>query len=65
MSTANAEVRRAAKNANLFLWQVAEKLGIGTSTMTIWLRTPLPEEKKVRIMSAIHALAESREVNAP
>ena len=65
MPKANVEVRRAAKDANLYLWQIAEKLGIGTSTMTIWLRTPLPEEKKARIMSAIHALAESREVNAP
>ena len=65
MPKANSEVREAVKNANLFLWQVAGALGIGTSTMTIWLRTPLSTEKKARIMSAIHALAESREVNAP
>ena len=65
MPKANSEVRAAVKNANLFLWQVAGALGIGTSTMTIWLRTPLPKEKEQRVMAAIRTLAESREGNAP
>ena len=65
MSTANAAIREAAKNADVFFWQIAAEIGVSAPTLTVWLRRPLPKEKERRVMAAIHALAESREVNAP
>ena len=37
-------------------WQVAEKVGISDSRLSVWLRTPLNEERKARIEKAIEEL---------
>lgn len=42
----NADVRTAAKNAGVFLYQVAEAMGISEPTMTRKLRFELSEEEK-------------------
>lgn len=49
----NADVRTAAKNAGVFLYQVAEAMGISEPTMTRKLRFELSEEEKVPIIEAI------------
>ena len=53
----NAEIKHMIKEAKLFQWQVAKKLGITAGTLTIWLRDdPLPEERRQRVVEAIKAL---------
>lgn len=64
MTQTNEAVRRAARVADVPLWQIAAKIGVSQPTMTRWLRFPLPSEKEDRIMQAIKELALEREVGA-
>ena len=64
MTRTNETVRRAARVADVPLWQIAAKIGVSQPTMTRWLRFPLPSEKEDRIMQAIKELALEREVGA-
>lgn len=50
---ANADIRQAATEHGLYLWQVARRAGISQSTITAWLREPLPPEKRAALMAAI------------
>ena len=58
---ANQDIRQAAKHANVSLWEIALHIGIGESTMTRWMRTPLSSEKLEKIMTAINELAKEGE----
>lgn len=49
----NADVRTAAKNAGVFLYQVAAAMGISEPTMTRKLRFELSKEEKAPIIEAI------------
>ena len=60
MSTANAAIRKAAKNADVFFWQISAEIGVSAPTLTVWLRQPLSTEKKQLVMNAIHTLTENR-----
>ena len=62
MMRTNEEVRRAARVADVPLWQIAAKIGVSQPTMTRWF--PLPTDKEERIMQAIQELALEREVGA-
>lgn len=53
----NQTVRKAAKSAGVPLWKIAATIGVSEPTIIRWLRVPLPEEKEVRILSAIASLA--------
>lgn len=64
MTRTNEAVRRAARVADVPLWQIAAKIGVSQPTMTRWLRFPLPTDKEERIMQAIKELAQEREVGA-
>ena len=64
MTRTNEEVRRAARVADVPLWQIAAKIGVSQPTMTRWLRFPLSTDKEERIMQAIQELALEREVGA-
>ena len=64
MTRTNEEVRRAARVADVPLWQIAAKIGVSQPTMTRWLRFPLPTDKEERIMQAIQELVLEREVGA-
>ncbi len=50
---ANHEIRAAAKNAGVFLWQVADRLGYQDSNFSKMLRRELPKEKQEQVMAAI------------
>ena len=63
MTRENAEVRRAARIADVPLWQIAAKIGVSQPTITRWLRFPLPGDKEARIMQAIKELSQEREVS--
>lgn len=57
----NADVRTAAKNAGVFLYQVAAAMGISEPTMTRKLRFELSKEEKAPIIEAIkHIEAENK-----
>lgn len=56
----NTDIRTAAKEANLHLWQVAEGLGICDSAFSRKLRHELPEDEKAKIRSVIKELSQNR-----
>lgn len=54
---ANKDIRQAAQNAGVFLWRVADALGISDRTLCVQMRRELPDETKARILSIIRDLA--------
>ena len=56
MATMNMDVRRAIFESNVKLWQIANRLGVAEATITRWMRTELPPEKKERIFAIIEEL---------
>lgn len=58
---ANKDIREAAKRAGVFLWQIAEKLGMNDGNFSRKLRRELPEEEKEQIIGIIAELAGRRE----
>lgn len=56
MQKANEDVRRAARAAGVPLWRIAAELQISEPTLTRWMRVPLPDDKRNRIMQAIPVL---------
>ena len=58
MVQANKDIREASAKAGVYLWQVADKLGLHDSGMSRILRKELPEEKKAQIMQIITELSE-------
>lgn len=57
----NQDVRDAVKRAGVKMWEIAEELGIGDTTLCRRLRKELPQEEKEKIFSIIEKLAQ--EVN--
>lgn len=53
----NADVRAAAADAGVRLWQIAEELGIADCQFSRRLRRELPEEEKAKIKGIIEKLA--------
>ncbi len=49
----NEEIKIAAKNAGVYLWEVAEQLGIGNSAFSVKLRYELSPEEKEKILGII------------
>lgn len=61
----NNDVRTHAKEQGVFIWQLAESLGISEPTMTRKLRRELPNAEKTRLFELIDQLAEAqKEVQA-
>lgn len=60
----NMDVRSAAKEKGVFLYQIADKLGVSEPTMIRWLRYELPTEKKTKIMQIISELAAEKQKTA-
>lgn len=59
---ANTDIRNAAKCSGVFLWQVADALGVQESSFSKRLRKELPAGEKEKILAIIDALAaEQRE----
>jgi len=57
----NAEIRDAAKNANIRLWQVAEAYGISDGNFSRKLRRELPREEKEKVLGIIAELGKEKE----
>ena len=60
-NTANCEVRKAAREAGVCLWQIASRLGIGEATMTRKMRVELSSEEKAKVLSIIEELRAEQE----
>lgn len=57
MSTANKEIRMAARDAGVRLWQVAERIGMNDGNFSRKLRRELPDQEKKEILEIIKTLA--------
>lgn len=57
----NKDIRAAAKEAGVFLWQIAAKYGINDGNFSRKLRQELPPEEKKKVMGIIEALAQERQ----
>lgn len=53
----NTDIRAEAKQAGVFLYAIANKLGVSEPTMTRLLRRELPLEKKQQIRGVIAEIA--------
>ena len=51
-----AEIKKLAKNLGVYMWQIAEKLGITDSTLSRKLRRPLSETDTAKVLAAIEQL---------
>ncbi len=54
-------MREKVKEAGLFLWEVAEKVGVSEWTLCRWLRHEPTGEKLTRIERAVEELVRERE----
>ena len=57
MSNANSDIRARAKEKNVFIWQIADKLGLADSNFCKKLRKELSAEEKAKIFSIIDELS--------
>ena len=53
----NQEIRRAAKDSGVKLWQIAEEYGVNDGNFSRKLRKELSPEEKSRILSIIKKLS--------
>lgn len=56
----NQDLRQMAAEHGIYLWQIAESIGIGDATMTRWMRRDFPpgDPRRERILQAITDLLE-------
>lgn len=59
----NLDIRALASDSGVFLWEVADALGISEATLTRKLRKPLPETEREKIFSVIDELTNGGEKN--
>ena len=57
----NKEIRSAAKNAGIRLWEVAAAYGINDGNFSRKLRRELPQEEKEKILAIIDRLAQEKQ----
>lgn len=57
---ANKDIREAAAAAGIFLWQVAEAIGVTDGTFSRKLRRELSADEKAEIFQIIQQLSSSR-----
>ena len=57
----NKDIREAAKQAGVCLWQIAEKLGMNDGNFSRTLRREMPQEERDKIMSIIAELERDKE----
>ncbi|WP_035053449.1 hypothetical protein [Carnobacterium pleistocenium] len=60
MVKANTEIRKAIVINGLRYWEVAKEVGIAPTTLTVWLREPMEEKKRVRVLNAIRKATEQK-----
>ncbi len=58
----NTEIRTAAKSAGVFLYEIAEKLGVSEPTFNRMLRKELNEPTKHKALAAIETIRRERKI---
>jgi len=56
---ANNDLRQKIYASRLKYWEVAEEVGISDGHLSVWLRTPLSDERRKRVEKAIDGLSQS------
>lgn len=56
----NVEIRNRAKERGVFLWEIAEKLGINDGNLSRRLRKELSESQKEQIFGIIDELSKEK-----
>lgn len=56
----NQKIREKIFSNGFRNWEVAEKVGISDSRLSVWLRTPLRDDRKYRVEKAINELIKER-----
>lgn len=56
----NIEIKKSIKEAGLFQWQIAEKLGIHESALSRKMRHELSEEEKCVILDIIEEISHDK-----
>lgn len=59
----NDEIKAIIKKNRLYSYEVAEQIGITEFTLCRWFRKEMTEEQKEKILSAIAALCEKKELS--
>ena len=57
---ANESIRSHAKGSGVFLWELADSLGISAETLHRRLRHELPESEKIRIIEIIDQISKTK-----
>lgn len=60
-NVANKEIRDAANEAGICLWQVAEKLGVSDGNFSRKLRRELPAEDREKVLNIIRELSQEKQ----
>lgn len=61
MMKRNNDIRSAAKIAGVYLWEIADKLGVSEPTFIRSLRKELPDARKARVLAAIEEIKHEHE----
>lgn len=61
MNKANEEIRELIESNRLRYWEVAAQIGINDASLSRWLRIPMNENRKDRVVKAIGELLEVRQ----
>lgn len=59
----NEDIRAAARQKKVYLYEIADALGVSEPTFIRWLRKELSDPKKIAISTAIDLIAEQRDQN--
>lgn len=59
----NEDIRAIAHLKKVYLYEIADALGVSEPTFNRWLRKELSENKKADIRSAIDIISEQRKEN--
>ncbi|MGM0338695.1 hypothetical protein [Enterococcus sp. AZ007] len=57
---ANLEIRNTIESNRILYWEVADRVGIAQSNLSVWLRTEMREDRKQRVEKAIDELLSER-----
>ena len=52
----NLRIRKLVSDAGMYLWELADAVGVSPTTLSTWLRHTLTPDKEQRILAAIDKL---------
>ena len=52
----NEQIKELMKQNNIFMWQVAKRLGVNETSFCKWFREPLTQERKQQVLLVIEEI---------